>query len=412
MPKPPRLVKAGHFGQESATTRTGESMQQAKIALVMPRLGLYGGAEGFGWRLAEALAAAGHRVDFLCGRAEGELPAGGVNAVELGRPPLGRALKNLWFALAADERLKRGGYDLTIGLARTWRQDILRVGGGPQDIFHALTEAAHGDGAARLLKRLRRNASPSAAVIRWLEARQFDRPANPGQRIVCVSHLVRDWLLQAHPALDPARVSVVYNRPDLSRFALPEPARRAELRAAAGLKDGEVLICTAGTNFALKGVGTLIRALALLPPNFRLAVAGGRGPERWLKLAAELGVAGRVRFAGRVADMPGFYAAADLFALPTYYDACSNAVLEALACGLPAISSSRNGSAAFLPERRILADPGDAESLARLLREAAAEPRPDAPFAWPEHLPCGLAPYLDMVREILARKGAPEGTRP
>jgi UDP-glucose:(heptosyl)LPS alpha-1,3-glucosyltransferase len=244
-------------------------------------------------------------------------------------------------------------------------------------------------------------------VISWLEARQFDAPANPAQRIVCVSDLVRDWLLEAHPAIDPQRVSVVYNRPDLARFSPPDPARREALWAELGYGPADVVVCTAGTNFALKGVGTLIRALALLPPRFRLAVAGGRGPERWLALAAQLGVADRVRFAGKVDDMPGFYGAADVFALPTYYDACSNAVLEALACGLPAISSSRNGSAVFVPARHVLADPADAPGLARLIQDAAAEAaEPGRPaFAWPEHLPCGLAPYLEMVREVLAEKG-------
>lgn len=379
-------------------------MPKARIVLVMPRLGLYGGAEGFAWRLAEALAATGrHEVSFLCGRAEGRPPAG-VRPVELGRPPLGRALKNLWFALATDRHLSRERYDLTIGLARTWRQDILRVGGGPQDIFNGLTEAAYGDGPARLMKRLRRAASPASAVIRWLEARQFDRPTNPGQRIVCVSHLVRDWLLAAHPGLDPVRVAVVYNKPDLSRFAPPGVEERTRLRAAQGIEPGEVLVCTAGTNFALKGVGTLIRALAHLPRNFRLAVAGGRGPERWLDLARGLGVAERVRFHGRVADMPAFYGAADVFALPTYYDACSNAVPEALACGLPAISSSRNGSAVFVPERHVLQDPGDAAGLAAMLKAAAAEPRRTTPFAWPEGLACGLEPYVALVDELLGEK--------
>jgi len=382
-------------------------MPQARIALTMPRLGLYGGAEGFGWRLAEALAAQGHAVDFLCARAEGTPPAG-VRPVVLGRPPLGRAFKNLWFAHAVERRLASQGYDVVIGLGRTWTQDILRVGGGPQSVFNRLTEAAYGSGPARLWKRLRRALSPSSTVISWLEARQFDAPASRHQRIVCVSDLVRDWLLEAHPALDPARVGVVYNRPDLDRFAPPSPERRAELRAAQGLAETDVVVCTAGTNFALKGVGTLIRALALLPPDFRLAVAGGRGPERWLKLARELGVADRVRFAGKVADMPGFYGAADVFALPTFYDACSNAVLEALACGLPSISSSRNGSAVFVPGRHILSDPADAPGLARLIRDAAAEPtqatgRPA--FAWPEDRPCGLAPYLEMVRDLLAAKG-------
>ena len=386
-------------------------MPQARIALTMPRLGLYGGAEGFGWRLAEALAAQGHAVDFLCGRAEGQPPAG-VRPVVLGRPPLGRALKNLWFAHAVEKRLAREGFDVVIGLGRTWNQDILRVGGGPQTVFNRLTEAAYGDGPGqqwkRLFKRLRRAISPSSAVISWLEARQFDAPESRHQHIVCVSDLVRDWLLTAHPALDPARVSVVYNRPDLGRFQPLSPQRRAELRAALGLGDSDVVVCTAGTNFALKGVGTLIRALALLPPNFRLAVAGGRGPERWLALARELGVAERVRFAGKVADMPGFYGAADVFALPTFYDACSNAVLEALACGLPSISSSRNGSAVFVPARHILSDPADAEGLARRIfddTEDAAAGTNRTPFVWPDDRPCGLEPYLRMVRDLLARKG-------
>ncbi|OGR35878.1 MAG: glycosyl transferase [Desulfovibrionales bacterium GWA2_65_9] len=378
-------------------------MPQARIALTMPRLGLYGGAEGFGWRLAEALAAQGHAVDFLCGRAEGQPPAG-VRPVVLGRPPLGRALKNLWFARAVEKRLAREGFDVVIGLGRTWNQDILRVGGGPQTVFNRLTEAAYGSGPARLFKRLRRAISPSSAVISWLEARQFDAPESEGQHIVCVSDLVRDWLLEAHPAIDPARVSVVYNRPDLDRFQPLSPQRRAELRAGLGVADSDVVVCTAGTNFALKGVGTLIRALTLLPPNFRLAVAGGRGPERWLALARTLGVESRVRFAGKVADMPGFYGAADVFALPTFYDACSNAVLEALACGLPSISSSRNGSAVFVPARHILSDPADAQGLARLIQDAAAEKnRPT--FVWPDDRPCGLEPYLQMVRDLLAQKG-------
>jgi UDP-glucose:(heptosyl)LPS alpha-1,3-glucosyltransferase len=378
-------------------------MPQPQIALTMPRLGLYGGAEGFGWRLAEALAAQGHGVDFLCGRAEGQPPAG-VRPVLLGRPPFSRALKNLWFAQAVQKRLARTRYDVVLGLGRTWTQDILRVGGGPQTVFNRLTEEAYGTGPARLWKRLRRTLSPSSAVIAWLEARQFDAPESRSQHIVCVSDLVRDWLLTAHPALDPARVSVVYNRPDLDRFAPLPPGRRAELRAGLGLADSDVVVCTAGTNFALKGVGTLIRALPLLPPNFRLAVAGGRGPERWLALARSLGVAGRVRFAGKVDDMPDFYGAADVFALPSYYDACSNAVLEALACGLPSISSSRNGSAVFVPSRHILADPADAEGLARLIANAAAEEnRPT--FSWPDDRPCGLEPYLHMVRDLLAQKG-------
>ncbi|OIO02272.1 MAG: hypothetical protein AUJ49_06495 [Desulfovibrionaceae bacterium CG1_02_65_16] len=379
-------------------------MSGSRIVITMPRLSLYGGAEGFGWRLARELAAAGHQVDYLCARAEGQTP-GGVTPVELGRPPLGRAVKNIWFAWAVEKHLRDSRHDLVIGLGRTWHQDILRVGGGPQDIFQRLTLSAYGSGFTQQMKRLRRQFSPAAAVIRWMESRQFDTPTNPGQRIVCVSHLVRDWLLEAHPGLDPDRVSVIYNRPDLTRFSPPDMARRAELRHCHGVADSDVVICTAGTNFAFKGVSTLIRALALLPPTHRLVVAGGRNPEHWLGLARTLDVERRVSFLGKVQDMPSFYAAADVFALPTYYDACSNAVLEALACGLPTITSNRNGSAVFIPPQLVLQDPGDAEALAALIVQAGAH-APRQPFVWPESHPCGMAPYLALVDEMLAAKRA------
>jgi len=377
-------------------------MPGSRIAITMPRLSLYGGAEGSAGACPRRLAAAGHQVDYLCARAEGQPPAG-VNIIEMGRPPLGRAVKNIWFAWAAEKHLRQSRHDLVIGLGRTWHQDILRVGGGPQDIFQRLTLPAYGSGFTRVCKRLRRVVSPAAAVIGWMESRQFDTPSNPDQRVVCVSHLVRDWLLEAHPALDPARVSVIYNRPDLTRFSPPDPARRAALRQSHGIAETDVIICTAGTNFALKGVGTLIRALALLPQNHSLVVAGGRNPEHWRGLARSLGVDRRVNFLGKVDDMPAFYAVADVFALPTYYDACSNAVLEALACGLPAITSSRNGSAVFIPQRLVLKDPGDAGSLAALIREAGAH-APRTPFTWPVDQPCGLEPYLALVDELLAQK--------
>ncbi len=375
-----------------------------KIAITMSRLGLYGGAEGFGWRLAETLVAAGHDVDFLCARAEGEPPAG-VTPVELGRPPLGRAIKNLCFDRAVERRLRATDYDVVIGLGRTRRQDILRVGGGPMSVFNRLTLPAYGEGLARAIKSLRRALSPANAVIARLEATQFENPANPRQRIVCVSDLVRGWLLEAHPAIDPASVRVIYNSPDLSRFAPPDPTVRAVLRAKRGIAENDVVICTAGTNFALKGLATLIHALPLLPPDFRLAVAGGRHPDRWRDLARRLGVEGRVSFAGRVDDMPAFYAAADVFALPTHYDACSNAVLEALACGLPAVTTARNGSAVFLPPELVLPDPADAEGLAARIRLALDNRVHAVPFVWPEHFLRGMTPYLDLVDEIIAEKG-------
>ncbi|MBN2141099.1 MAG: glycosyltransferase family 4 protein [Desulfovibrionaceae bacterium] len=374
--------------------------EQARIAVMTPRLSRYGGAERFGWDLAEALAGSGYGVDFICARQEVRPPAG-VRPVVVGRPGPGRAIKNLWFAWAAERVRRSGAYDLSIGLGRTLRQDILRVGGGPMRVFWRLSALAWPSGPARAWKTLRRALCPANWVIGLLEARQM----RSGQVMVAVSHLVRDWMVLAHPHLDPERIMVVYNRPDPGRFAPPDPARREALRQDLGLLPGQTLIGVAGTNFALKGVATLIRALALLPEGFRLHVAGGRNPGRYLDLARDLGLAERVRFMGRVEDMASFYQALDLFVLPTFYDACSNAVLEALSCGLRVVSTRTNGSSFFLPGRWVLDDPGDFRALADIIERTSAEPAP-GPFAWPGGAACGLEPYLDLVQGLLEKKGA------
>ena len=133
---------------------------------------------------------------------------------------------------------------------------------------------------------------------------------------------------------------------------------------------------------------------------FRSHVAGGRNPDKYLRQARELGIESRVRFWGKVDDMPSFYRVADVFVLATFYDACSNAVLEALACGCRVVSSALNGSAFFLPEKWIVPDPGDVPALVEALHRVAQEEAP-APFAWPEDLVCGIDPYVEMIEKTI-----------
>ncbi|WP_027176393.1 MAG: glycosyltransferase family 4 protein [Desulfovibrio aminophilus] len=374
------------------------SVANARLAVVMPRMSSYGGAEGFGLRLAGALAGAGHAVDFICARQEVEAPQG-VRVIRVGRFGPFKALKTLWFTLAAGAAIRRGRYDLVFGLGKTLSQDILRIGGGPLPVFWRLSKLAWRPGWPRTMKMLRRRLSPANWLSMAIEARQ----ARSARVVVCVSTLVRDWLLEAHPELARSDVRVIYNRPDLSRFHVLDEEGRARLRAREGLEPEQVVIATAATNFALKGIAPLLRALALLPERFVLRVAGGRGAGHYLQLARELGVEDRVRFLGRVEDMPGFYNAADVFCLATYYDACSNAVLEALACGCRTVSSRFNGSAAFLPSDKVFDDPGDHAALARLLERVAGEPRPGE-FVWPDDVACGLDPYLALTDECLRGK--------
>ena len=96
--------------------------------------------------------------------------------------------------------------------------------------------------------------------------------------------------------------------------------------------------------------------------------------------------------------MPALYRAMDLFVLPSFYDACSNAVLEALACGLKVLSTTANGSSVFLPQEHVTPDPGDAEDLAARIKVLIDEPAP-GPFRIPDHIQAGLDTWVQVVNE-------------
>ncbi len=364
----------------------------SRIALLLPRLSRYGGVEQFALRLAGALADR-HDVDFICGRCEC-MPPLGVRVVAVGRPAGPRSLKLLRFLWGAERARRAGNYDLTVSLGPSWNQDLLRVGGGPQEIFRKLSEHAWPAGSARLFKRLRRRLSPAGLITGLVETRQY----RSGCRIACVSDLVADWILQARPEIP--RPTVIYNLPDPERFFPAGPNQREAARRRLGLLPDDVVISTASTNFRLKGTETLVRALALLPANFSLLVAGGRSSSALRTTAEHLGVGHRLAFLGRVDDMREVYHASDLFALPTWYDACSNAVLEALACGLPVLSSVFNGSSAFLPRDWITDNPDDPADLARRLRTMLGRALPVPPVP-PPGAAAGLEAWIALIESLL-----------
>jgi UDP-glucose:(heptosyl)LPS alpha-1,3-glucosyltransferase len=127
-------------------------------------------------------------------------------------------------------------------------------------------------------------------------------------------------------------------------------------------------------NFALKGVPSLVRAtgrLAALGCPVRLAVAGGKRHAAAARLAAREGVADRVSFLGSVDDAAPWYAAADAYVQPTFYDPCSLVVLEAFAAGLPVVTSRFNGAGELLTEGRegyLVDDPANVDELVQRLR--------------------------------------------
>ncbi|MBL8489934.1 MAG: glycosyltransferase family 4 protein, partial [Rhodocyclaceae bacterium] len=131
------------------------------------------------------------------------------------------------------------------------------------------------------------------------------------------------------------------------------------------------------------------------------------GKDRWQqameKLAAKLGVAGRVRFLGGLKDVAPLYGAADLFCLPTLYDPFPNAAMEALAAGLPVVTTRNSGAAELIRpgQNGLVCEAADAAGLAAALDELSAPGRAASlsPAARASALPW---PVADTAQRLIA----------
>jgi L-malate glycosyltransferase len=201
---------------------------------------------------------------------------------------------------------------------------------------------------------------------------------------------------------------IIPNVIDLAQFR-PRPERRVA---------GQVRLIVARNLEAIYDIGTAIEAFALLAPrmsNATLTIAG-EGPERQrlVMKAAELGVADRVLFAGRLdrAAMADLYADADLMLNPSTVDNMPNSILEAYASRVPVVSTNvggipyiaRNGESALLvPVRspQAMADAAwfildDLELAARLTEQGALEARR---YAWSEIRSLWLRLYRTLAMD-------------
>jgi glycosyltransferase involved in cell wall biosynthesis len=157
-----------------------------------------------------------------------------------------------------------------------------------------------------------------------------------------VSDGVREELLLHYPGIE---VSVTPNGVDLDRFH-PNARARVGLRESCGLSDEPVAVFV-GSDWIRKGLAVGIHALARVRrqgSDLRLWVIGAGDQTRFCDLALELGVASAVSFFGTRVDVERFLAAADMFILPSQYEAFSLVTLEAAASGLPVIMPTVNGA--------------------------------------------------------------------
>ncbi len=343
-----------------------------KIAIIRQRYNPYGGAERFVERALGALASEGAEVTLITRNWDGA-PRKGFRQITC-NPPYsrllgGRTARDRSFAACAQAEMARGGFDITQSHERIPGCMIFRAGDG----IHAAW-LAHRARALGPLQRLSQRVSAYHRYVLAAEKAMFEHPAL--RAVICNSPMVAEEVSRYY-GLPGDKLPVIYNGVDTATFH-PSLAGdfREVTRTQAGVPQNAPLLLFVGSGFERKGVPQLLRAFAAARTGeAHLVIVGA---DRRLKamqaLAASLGLARRVHFTGPLKDVRPWYGAADGFVLPTLYDPCPNAALEALACGLPILTSTTCGAQAWVKagDNGWVVDALDRDALATRLDDLCA----------------------------------------
>jgi UDP-glucose:(heptosyl)LPS alpha-1,3-glucosyltransferase len=324
-----------------------------------------GGTERDLMLTAGILTQASHQVAIYASEVRGVAPQPWPMKMVSGPLP-GRTLKFLWFARAAASQARRDGAELVLSFARVIGADVLRSGGGAHASY--IRSAAKWQGRT---ERLAMRLNPYHRIQMAVERAAFRWPGL--QRAIAVSKMVEDDLIQSFD-LPPQRVVTLYNGVDCAKFKPPgEASERTVIREQLGLPADARIVLFVGSGFGRKGLGFLIEAWARMPrlpqqkPLYLLVAGGDRAAAKFERLAMRYGVGDRVSFLGRRGDVPELMRAADALVLPSLFEPFGNVALEAMASGLPVLTTSRCGVAEIVPDELrafVVGDPANVVEVA------------------------------------------------
>jgi UDP-glucose:(heptosyl)LPS alpha-1,3-glucosyltransferase len=302
------------------------STPRLTIGLVRRGHSEIGGAENYLKRLARGLSESGHSTRLFTDAAwpAREWPWGPITRLR------GETAQR--FADELEKADPKSQCDLLLSLERVWKCDVYRAGDGIHQAWLRRRAAVSG-WQRRFLDRF----NAKNREILELEKALF---SGGTRRVITNSEMVK-CEAQGYYHYPPNQIEVVPNGVPLADFRF-DPELRRMRRKSLRLHEDEIAVLFVGSGWERKGLRYALKAVDSLGGRFRLLVAG-----RGRRL-----VRGRfVSRLGAVRDLPALYPAADIFLLPTLYDPFSNACLEALAAGLPVITTRANGFSEIIQDR-------------------------------------------------------------
>lgn len=279
-------------------------------------------------------------------------------------------IKVFSFVLFCSQKLKSGSFDLVIGpLGDVFSADIL--------VAHSCHRAWVEIKKKNIQELLKYWLNPFHHIALFLEKSALKK--GNYKKIISISRLTRNDLVKYYhiPETD---ISVIYNGVNTTEFAPGNKGRfRNELRQELGFSETDILLLFIANEFKRKGLRILLEAAALPMHNapVKLLIVGGDSPDQYRNLIQKLGIKEQTFFTGSRQDMSRFYAACDIFVFPTKLEPFGLVITEAMASGLPVITSRLAGAAELIKDGEtglLLKDPENPgelqDKIFKLVRDA------------------------------------------
>ncbi len=335
-----------------------------RIAMAMENFSRHaGGAESYAVELARTLVSEGWEVHFYGHSWDGFPKEAIFHEIPRRSKWIPPSVRLLDFAIRHRTLIKEEQFDVVLGFGNTLKMNVYQSHGGVHYLSSVRKIGAVRNPVLRILKSLALFASLKYHVRAWIESAPF-RSAEPPV-IIGISDMVRNDMADYFRVARDT-IKLVYNGIDDARFGDANNPVSGQLRKNMRFDD-QVLFLFMAYDFRKKGVRNLIEAAALLKDRvgkgrFGVVIVGRPPSPALTRLVRKLQLSDIIRFPGQTKEPEIYYRACDVFVLPTFYDACSLVVFEAMAAGLPAITTVHNGASGILHhgvDGMILQDPNN-----------------------------------------------------
>jgi UDP-glucose:(heptosyl)LPS alpha-1,3-glucosyltransferase len=303
-----------------------------KIAVVIPKYGLVGGAEQFASALTERLVVR-TGYDFHVYAHRWQRSATEVNFHFVPIMSFPKFLTTISFAYFVQRAIRRNLYSLVHSHERIFTADVFTLHGIPHRYWvHNVR---------------RKRMSLYDLATDWVEKKLVY--GGNCKKFVAVSNLTKEIFLQEYK-IDPDKIVVIHPGVDLSDYVKEGKGNiRIDIRRELGINSADPVIIFASMNFEIKGLDAILLSLARLKTQdckFKLIVAGKGDIKKYVKMAAEGHISSDVIFTGPVSreKLARIYLAGDMYIMLSKFDTFGMVVLEAMAAGLPAIISGNVGA--------------------------------------------------------------------